>query len=61
MTQNQPAAYGPDELFDNLIAGQWVPSEDRSRNINPSDTSDVLGQFARADAATQLAAPPSPR
>lgn len=52
MTQNQPAAYGPDELFDNLIAGQWVPSEDRSRNINPSDTSDVLGQFARADAAT---------
>ena len=45
-------AYGPEAQFDNWIGGRWVGSEDRSANVNPSDTSDVLGRFARADAAT---------
>lgn len=44
--------YGPDAVFDNLIGGARVPSDDRSTNTNPSDPSDVIGRYARADAAT---------
>lgn len=39
-------------MFDNLIGGARVPSDDRSTNTNPSDPSDVIGRYARADAAT---------
>ncbi|ABG30513.1 aldehyde dehydrogenase family protein [Roseobacter denitrificans] len=35
----------------NLIAGAWVSGTDQSDNINPSDLSDTIGQYARADAA----------
>lgn len=35
----------------NLVAGEWVGADDVSENINPADMSDVIGQFARADAA----------
>ena len=52
MTDTTVPAYGPDAEFDNWIAGRWVGSDDRSANVNPSDTSDVLGRFARADAST---------
>ena len=34
---------------DNWIAGEWVGSEDRIENINPSDTRDVIGYYAQAN------------
>ena len=38
-------------MFKNLIAGEWIDGPRASRNINPSDTRDVVGEFAQADAA----------
>src|SRR3954470_17383556 len=38
-------------MFKNLIGGEWVEGPRASRNINPSDTRDVVGEFAQADAA----------
>lgn len=35
----------------NLIGGQWVSSKDVNSNVNPSDTSDVVGEYARASAS----------
>lgn len=35
--------------FANFINGEWVPSTDTSKNINPSDTTDVVGEYAQAD------------
>lgn len=35
----------------NLIAGTWVSGTDQSENINPSDLSDLIGHYARADVA----------
>lgn len=35
----------------NLIAGDWVEGARASRNINPSDTRDVVGEYAQASAA----------
>ena len=51
--------------FDNLIAGEWVQGAHTRPNINPSDTNDVIGEYAQADAeqtaqaiaAAQAAAP----
>ena len=43
----------------NLIAGTWLESGDAVRNINPSDTRDVIGEYARAttaDVKTAIAA-----
>ncbi|ERI50127.1 hypothetical protein N878_09715, partial [Pseudomonas sp. EGD-AK9] len=37
--------------YDNYIGGQWVAGSDYSRNINPSDLSDAVGEYAKADAA----------
>ena len=34
----------------NLINGEWVEGARASRNINPSDTRDVIGEYAQADA-----------
>jgi len=34
---------------DNLIDGHWVGSNDYRKNINPSDTSDIVGHFACGD------------
>src|SRR6266516_1215307 len=39
------------ELHRNFIAGDWAAGADVSRNINPSDLSDVVGEYARADKA----------
>ena len=38
-------------MFKNLINGEWVEGPRASRNINPSDTRDVVGEYAQADAA----------
>lgn len=35
-------------VFANLIAGEWVTSSDAVRNINPSDTNDIVGEYAVA-------------
>jgi alpha-ketoglutaric semialdehyde dehydrogenase len=40
----------------NLIGGDWVDSSDVARNINPSDTTDVVGEYSRADASQTGAA-----
>ncbi|MGH8632240.1 MAG: aldehyde dehydrogenase family protein, partial [Burkholderiales bacterium] len=47
------------QQFLNYIAGEWIPGATTSRDINPSDISDVLGEYAQADqkqAETAIAA-----
>ena len=39
------------ELFKNLIAGEWVEGTSTNANINPSNTGDVVGTYARASKA----------
>ena len=34
--------------FKNLIAGDWAGAANTSRNINPSNTDDVVGEYAQA-------------
>jgi aldehyde dehydrogenase (NAD+) len=36
---------------DNLIAGAWTPGATWAPNVNPSDLDDLIGEYARADAA----------
>ncbi|MEY4749930.1 MAG: hypothetical protein RIQ60_2144 [Pseudomonadota bacterium] len=43
-------------MFKNLIGGEWVDGPRTSRNINPSDTRDLVGEYAQADAAQARAA-----
>ena len=35
----------------NFIAGEWLDAADAAQDINPSDTRDIVGVFARASAA----------
>ncbi len=43
-------------MFKNFIDGIWLAGPQVSRNINPSDTRDLVGEYAQADAAqTRLA------
>jgi acyl-CoA reductase-like NAD-dependent aldehyde dehydrogenase len=44
------------EMFQNYINGQWVGSAAVIENINPSDTSDVVGLYAKASPQDCLAA-----
>ncbi|HZD25020.1 MAG TPA: aldehyde dehydrogenase family protein [Alphaproteobacteria bacterium] len=44
------------ELHRNLIAGEWLASDDINENLNPSNTADVVGHYARADKAQAEAA-----
>ena len=44
------------DLHRNYIAGEWVAGADSANNINPSDLSDVIGIYARADRAQADAA-----
>ncbi|GAA4325207.1 aldehyde dehydrogenase family protein [Pigmentiphaga soli] len=37
--------------LDNLIGGQWRAGQRYTRNTNPSDLDDVIGDYAQADAA----------
>jgi len=39
------------KLKQNFIAGEWLDGAGVEDNINPSDISDVIGQYAQADAA----------
>ena len=38
-------------VFNNFIGGESVPASRCSRNLNPSDTRDLIGEYAQADAA----------
>jgi acyl-CoA reductase-like NAD-dependent aldehyde dehydrogenase len=38
------------KVHENFVNGAWVKAGERSPNINPSNLSDVVGEFARADA-----------
>ncbi|MEO8039448.1 MAG: aldehyde dehydrogenase family protein, partial [Betaproteobacteria bacterium] len=40
----------------NYIAGEWVAGATATQDINPSDLSDVVGEYAQADAAQTLTA-----
>ena len=40
-----------EELHHNLIGGEWVEGEGQTENINPSNTDDVVGVYARASKA----------
>jgi alpha-ketoglutaric semialdehyde dehydrogenase len=40
----------------NLIGGAWLDAPDSAPNVNPSDVGDVIGAYARADAAQAAAA-----
>ena len=42
--------------FQNYIDGQWVKADAAIKNINPSNTDDVVGEYARADKAQADAA-----
>ncbi|MFM9899998.1 MAG: aldehyde dehydrogenase family protein [Polaromonas sp.] len=43
-------------MYKNLINGEWLEGARVSRNINPSDTRDVVGEYAQGDVAqTELA------
>jgi acyl-CoA reductase-like NAD-dependent aldehyde dehydrogenase len=35
-------------IFANLVAGEWVLGDASRRNVNPSDTSDIVGEYADA-------------
>ncbi|MGH8712932.1 MAG: aldehyde dehydrogenase family protein, partial [Casimicrobiaceae bacterium] len=39
------------DLHRNYIAGEWAAGPDTAKNINPSDLSDVIGEYARAGQA----------
>ena len=38
-------------ILKNFIAGDWVDGSGITKNINPSNTHDVVGEYARADRA----------
>jgi alpha-ketoglutaric semialdehyde dehydrogenase len=42
--------------YKNFIAGEWVEGPSVTRDVNPSDTNDIVGEFAQADAAQTGAA-----
>jgi aldehyde dehydrogenase (NAD+) len=43
-------------LHRNLVDGSWLEGVSVSRNVNPSNTDDVIGEYAQADAAQTLGA-----
>ena len=38
-------------MHNNYIAGEWVASKEAVENRNPSDISDLIGQYAQATTA----------
>ena len=43
-------------ILKNFVAGDWIDGAGVSRNVNPSNTNDVIGEYARADSAQAVAA-----
>jgi len=43
-------------MHQNYIAGEWVDGPTITRDVNPSNTNDVVGEYAQADAAQANAA-----
>ena len=43
-------------LYKNFIAGEWVEADKVTRDINPSNTDDVIGEYAQATVAQTEAA-----
>ncbi|MEO9230037.1 MAG: aldehyde dehydrogenase family protein [Devosia sp.] len=41
----------PNSIYPNYIGGEWVTGNNAAKNVNPSDTRDVIGEYARADSA----------
>src|SRR5271169_792198 len=39
------------EIHKNFIGGEWVPGDSVTRNVNPSNTGDIVGEYAQANAA----------
>lgn len=39
------------ERYGNLIDGEWVMTDSLNTNVNPSDTNDLIGEYARASEA----------
>jgi acyl-CoA reductase-like NAD-dependent aldehyde dehydrogenase len=44
------------ELHKNFIGGEWLAGAKATRNVNPSNTNDIVGEYAHADAAQADAA-----
>ena len=44
------------DLHNNYINGEWVGSSQVIENINPSDTGDIVGRYAKASNEDCLAA-----
>ena len=43
-------------VYKNYVNGEWVEGPDVNRDVNPSDLDDLVGEYARADAAQARAA-----
>ena len=39
------------QQLQNYIAGEWIAGATTSKDVNPSDTSDVIAEYAQADKA----------
>ena len=50
-THGRRESIGPNDVHPNLIGGAWVEGTGVNENVNPSDTSDVVGRYTLADAA----------
>ena len=44
------------QAHQNYIAGEWAAAPSAAPNVNPSNTADVVGEYARADEAQVRAA-----
>jgi aldehyde dehydrogenase (NAD+) len=43
-------------VLKNYVAGEWAAGAGISRNVNPSNTKDIIGEYAKADSAQTLQA-----
>ena len=50
-THGRRESIGPNDVHPNLIGGAWVEGTGVNENVNPSDTTDVVGRYTLADAA----------
>ena len=39
------------EIHKNYIGGEWVAGDAMTRNVNPSNTNDVIGEYSYTNAA----------